>query len=211
MCVDLVIKNEDYPCLLCESNFPSEDVLAEHLQSLHQRGRTEDKEFKCSSCGKEFPVKQALQRQSVPHTHSHSVYSASVSHNADIMFICSVLHCTESSASSEDPSKVHQCVLCHSSFCSESRYRTVYVPAICRLFPFYCSMPTFHNPYILFHLEIHHITGAIWIGDVFHVDFKVKLCLCVTVLSSIKRLVKEMVGSSVRRRAVGRDSRVKTP
>lgn len=84
VCVDLVIKNEDYPCLLCESNFPSEDVLAEHLQSLHQRGRTEDKEFKCSSCGKEFPVKQALQRQSVPHTHSHWQYTA---HQCLIMLI----------------------------------------------------------------------------------------------------------------------------
>ncbi|XDV45459.1 hypothetical protein PO909_013556 [Leuciscus waleckii] len=82
---ELVIKNEDYPCLLCENNFPSEDMLAEHLQSFHQRGSTEDKEFKCRSCGKEFPVKQALQRH------------------------------TESSASSEDPSKVHQCVLCHST------------------------------------------------------------------------------------------------
>lgn len=93
---ELVIKKEDYPCLLCESSFPSEEVLAEHLQSLHQRGSTEDKEFKCHSCGKEFPVKQALQRH--------------------------VLHCTESSASSGDPSKAHQCVLCHSTFCSESSF-----------------------------------------------------------------------------------------
>ncbi len=73
-----MIKKEDYPCLLCESSFPSEEVLAEHLQSLHQRGNTEDKEFKCRTCGKEFPVKQALQRQSVPHacmhahTHTHT-------------------------------------------------------------------------------------------------------------------------------------------
>ncbi|XP_016097956.1 PR domain zinc finger protein 5-like [Sinocyclocheilus grahami] len=93
---ELVIKKEDYPCLLCESSFPSEEVLAEHLQSLHQRGSTEDKEFKCHSCGKEFPVKQALQRH--------------------------VLHCIESSASSGDPSKAHQCVLCHITFCSESSF-----------------------------------------------------------------------------------------
>ncbi|XP_016085647.1 PR domain zinc finger protein 5 isoform X1 [Sinocyclocheilus grahami] len=93
---ELVIKKEDYPCLLCESSFPSEEVLAEHLQSLHQRGRAEDKEFKCHTCGKEFPVKQALQRH--------------------------VLHCTESSASSGDPSKAHQCALCHSTFCSESSF-----------------------------------------------------------------------------------------
>ncbi|XP_016430081.1 PR domain zinc finger protein 5 [Sinocyclocheilus rhinocerous] len=93
---ELVIKKEDYPCLLCESSFPSEEVLAEHLQSLHQRGSAEDKELKCRTCGKEFPVKQALQRH--------------------------VLHCTESSASSGDPSKDHQCVLCHSTFCSESSF-----------------------------------------------------------------------------------------
>uniref|UniRef100_A0A9J7ZYL7 Zinc finger protein n=1 Tax=Cyprinus carpio carpio TaxID=630221 RepID=A0A9J7ZYL7_CYPCA len=55
------LSKEDNPCLLCESSFPSEEVLAEHLQSLDQRGSTEDKEFKCHSCGKEFPVKQALQ------------------------------------------------------------------------------------------------------------------------------------------------------
>lgn len=60
---ELTIKKEDHPCLLCESSFPSEEILAAHLQSLHQRPSTEEKEFKCRSCGKRFPVKQALQRQ----------------------------------------------------------------------------------------------------------------------------------------------------
>uniref|UniRef100_A0A8C1XX85 Zinc finger protein n=1 Tax=Cyprinus carpio TaxID=7962 RepID=A0A8C1XX85_CYPCA len=73
--IQLVIKKEDNPCLLCESSFPSEEVL--------------DKEFKCHSCGKEFPVKQALQGH------------------------------VKSSASSGDPSKAHQCVLCHSTFFKE--------------------------------------------------------------------------------------------
>ena len=58
-----VIKKEDHPCLLCESSFPSEEVLAAHLQSLHQRPSVEEKEFKCRNCSKKFPVKQALQRQ----------------------------------------------------------------------------------------------------------------------------------------------------
>lgn len=63
---ELVIKKEDHPCLLCESSFPSEEILAAHLQSLHQRPCTEEKDFKCRNCGKKFPVKQALQRQWVP-------------------------------------------------------------------------------------------------------------------------------------------------
>ncbi|KAF5888572.1 PR domain zinc finger protein 5 isoform X2 [Clarias magur] len=61
------IKQEDHPCLLCESSFPSEEILAEHLQSLHQRASAEEKEFKCRNCGKEFPVKQALQRHFEQH------------------------------------------------------------------------------------------------------------------------------------------------
>lgn len=63
VCAELVIKKEDHPCLLCESSFPSEEILAAHLQSLHQRPCTEEKDFKCRNCGKKFPVKQALQRQ----------------------------------------------------------------------------------------------------------------------------------------------------
>ncbi|TRZ03196.1 hypothetical protein DNTS_005397, partial [Danionella cerebrum] len=60
---EVLIKQEDHPCLLCESSFPSEEVLAEHLQSLHQRASIQEQQgFQCRSCGKEFPVKQALQR-----------------------------------------------------------------------------------------------------------------------------------------------------
>lgn len=60
---ELIIKKEDHPCLLCESSFPSEEILAAHLQSLHQRPPTEEKDFQCKNCGKKFPIKQALQRQ----------------------------------------------------------------------------------------------------------------------------------------------------
>lgn len=55
---------EDFACPQCESSFPSEEVLTEHLQSLHQKP-TGEKEFKCENCGKKFPVRQALQRQCV--------------------------------------------------------------------------------------------------------------------------------------------------
>ncbi|KAM7388611.1 hypothetical protein PAMP_024776 [Pampus punctatissimus] len=93
--MELVIKKEDHPCLLCESSFPSEEILAAHLQSLHQRPSTEEKEFKCRNCGKKFPIKQALQRH--------------------------VLHCSESLDPS-DNSKAHQCSLCHNTFSSESSF-----------------------------------------------------------------------------------------
>ncbi|KAM8745678.1 PR domain zinc finger protein 5 isoform 2-T2 [Acanthopagrus schlegelii] len=93
--MELVIKKEDHPCLLCESSFPSEEILAAHLQSLHQRPCTEEKDFKCRNCGKKFPIKQALQRH--------------------------VLHCSESLDPSGD-SKVHQCSLCHNTFISESSF-----------------------------------------------------------------------------------------
>lgn len=55
---------EDYACPQCESSFPSEEILTEHQQTLHQKP-TGEKEFKCQSCGKKFPVRQALQRQCV--------------------------------------------------------------------------------------------------------------------------------------------------
>uniref|UniRef100_A0A3B3T3J1 Zinc finger protein n=1 Tax=Paramormyrops kingsleyae TaxID=1676925 RepID=A0A3B3T3J1_9TELE len=93
---DVMIKKEDHPCLLCESSFPSEEVLAAHLQSLHQRPSGDDKEFKCRNCGKRFPVKQALQRH--------------------------VLHCSDSLSSAGDGTQVHQCALCQSTFSSESRH-----------------------------------------------------------------------------------------
>ncbi|KAA8589676.1 hypothetical protein FQN60_013041 [Etheostoma spectabile] len=91
----LIIKKEDHPCLLCESSFPSEEILAAHLQSLHQRPSTEEKEFKCKNCGKKFPIKQALQRH--------------------------VLHCSESLDPSGD-SKAHQCSICHNTFRSISSF-----------------------------------------------------------------------------------------
>lgn len=53
---------EDHACPNCESSFASQEILAEHLQTLHQKP-SEEKEFKCRNCGKKFPVKQALQRQ----------------------------------------------------------------------------------------------------------------------------------------------------
>nr|XP_023693451.1 PR domain zinc finger protein 5 [Paramormyrops kingsleyae] len=93
---DVMIKKEDHPCLLCESSFPSEEVLAAHLQSLHQRPSGDDKEFKCRNCGKRFPVKQALQRH--------------------------VLHCSDSLSSAGDGTQVHQCALCQSTFSSESSF-----------------------------------------------------------------------------------------
>uniref|UniRef100_A0A8C9T567 Zinc finger protein n=1 Tax=Scleropages formosus TaxID=113540 RepID=A0A8C9T567_SCLFO len=92
---DVLVK-EDHPCLLCESSFPSEEVLAAHLHTLHQRPATDDKDFRCRTCGKRFPVKQALQRH--------------------------VLHCTESLGSSGDGTAVHQCGTCHSIFSSESSF-----------------------------------------------------------------------------------------
>uniref|UniRef100_A0A7N5JA46 Zinc finger protein n=1 Tax=Ailuropoda melanoleuca TaxID=9646 RepID=A0A7N5JA46_AILME len=57
---------EDYACPQCDSSFTSEEILAEHLQTLHQKP-TEEKEFQCKSCGKKFPVKQALQRHFEQH------------------------------------------------------------------------------------------------------------------------------------------------
>ncbi|KAM3832009.1 PR domain zinc finger protein 5 [Vipera latastei] len=57
---------EDHACPSCESSFASQEILAEHLQTLHQKP-SEEKEFKCRNCGKKFPVKQALQRHSEQH------------------------------------------------------------------------------------------------------------------------------------------------
>nr|XP_012601312.1 PR domain zinc finger protein 5 isoform X4 [Microcebus murinus] len=81
---------EDCACPHCESSFTSEDILAEHLQTLHQKP-TEEKEFKCKNCGKKFPVKQALQRH--------------------------VLQCTAKS-SLKNSSRGFQCSVCNSSFSS---------------------------------------------------------------------------------------------
>lgn len=54
-----------HACPRCESSFASEEVLAEHLLSLHRTPGAEE-ESECGGCGKAFPVKQALQRQCVP-------------------------------------------------------------------------------------------------------------------------------------------------
>ncbi|XP_022371720.1 PR domain zinc finger protein 5 isoform X3 [Enhydra lutris kenyoni] len=63
---DCLGRKEDYACPQCDSSFTSEEILAEHLQTLHQKP-TEEKEFKCKNCGKKFPVKQALQRHFEQH------------------------------------------------------------------------------------------------------------------------------------------------
>ncbi|NXC35365.1 PRDM5 protein, partial [Campylorhamphus procurvoides] len=85
---------EDHACPHCESSFASQEILAEHLQTLHQKP-SEEKEFKCRNCGKKFPVKQALQRH--------------------------VLQCTEN-VSPGDSSRSFQCSVCNTSFSSESSY-----------------------------------------------------------------------------------------
>ncbi|KAM7143736.1 PR domain zinc finger protein 5 [Molossus nigricans] len=56
--------DEGHACPQCESTFTSEEVLAEHLHTLH-RTPSEEKESKCRSCGKRFPVRQALQRHAL--------------------------------------------------------------------------------------------------------------------------------------------------
>ncbi|XP_017656490.1 PR domain zinc finger protein 5 isoform X2 [Nannospalax galili] len=87
---DLLGCKEDYACPQCESSFASEEILAEHLRTLHQKP-TGEKEFKCKKCGKKFPVKQALQRH--------------------------VLQCPVRS-SLKDSSPSSQCSVCNSSFSS---------------------------------------------------------------------------------------------
>ncbi|XP_030420499.1 PR domain zinc finger protein 5 isoform X9 [Gopherus evgoodei] len=85
---------EDHTCPNCESSFASQEILAEHLQTLHQKP-SEEKEFKCRNCGKKFPVKQALQRH--------------------------VLQCTEN-VNPGDTSRSFQCSVCNTSFSSESSF-----------------------------------------------------------------------------------------
>lgn len=75
---------EDHACPQCESSFPSEEVLAEHLHALH-RAPDVEKEFKCKPCGKTFPVRQALQRHALqcpargsPKDSSHGSFQCSV-------------------------------------------------------------------------------------------------------------------------------------
>nr|XP_056711448.1 PR domain zinc finger protein 5 isoform X2 [Euleptes europaea] len=85
---------EDHACPNCESSFASQEILAEHLQTLHQKP-SEEKEFKCRNCGKKFPVKQALQRH--------------------------VLQCTENVDPGEHL-RSFQCSVCSTPFSSESSY-----------------------------------------------------------------------------------------
>ncbi|XP_066488723.1 PR domain zinc finger protein 5 isoform X2 [Tiliqua scincoides] len=85
---------EDHACPNCESSFASQEILAEHLQTLHQKP-SEEKEFKCRNCGKKFPVKQALQRH--------------------------VLQCTEN-VNLGNRLRSFQCSVCNTSFGSELSY-----------------------------------------------------------------------------------------
>ncbi|XP_041120936.1 PR domain zinc finger protein 5-like isoform X3 [Polyodon spathula] len=86
---------DDHPCPHCENSFPSQVILAAHLQTLHQKP-SEEKELKCRNCGKKFPVKQAFQRH--------------------------ILQCTEN-ASPGDASRVFQCSFCSIPFSSESSFK----------------------------------------------------------------------------------------
>ncbi|NP_001366035.1 PR domain zinc finger protein 5 isoform X4 [Gorilla gorilla gorilla] len=88
---------EDYACPQCESSFTSEDILAEHLQTLHQKP-TEEKEFKCKNCGKKFPVKQALQRHFEQHQETC---------RGDARFVCKADSCGKR-LKSKDALKRHQ-------------------------------------------------------------------------------------------------------
>ncbi|XP_062991328.1 PR domain zinc finger protein 5 isoform X2 [Elgaria multicarinata webbii] len=91
---DSLSSKEDHACPNCESSFASQEILAEHLQTLHQKP-SEEKEFKCRNCGKKFPVKQALQRH--------------------------VLQCTEN-VHPGDRLRSFQCSVCSAPFSSESSY-----------------------------------------------------------------------------------------
>ncbi|XP_077878300.1 PR domain zinc finger protein 5 isoform X1 [Ictidomys tridecemlineatus] len=88
---------EDFACPQCESSFPSAEILAEHLQMLHQRP-TEEKEFKCKICGKKFPVQQALQRHSEQHQEMC---------RGDARFVCRANSCGKR-LKSKDALKRHQ-------------------------------------------------------------------------------------------------------
>ncbi|XP_062964777.1 PR domain zinc finger protein 5 [Cynocephalus volans] len=94
---DLLGCKEDYACPQCESSFTSEEILAEHLQTLHQKP-TEEKEFKCKNCGKKFPVKQALQRHFEQHQETCQ---------GDARFVCKADSCGKK-LKSKDALKRHQ-------------------------------------------------------------------------------------------------------
>uniref|UniRef100_A0A9L0J1Q2 Zinc finger protein n=1 Tax=Equus asinus TaxID=9793 RepID=A0A9L0J1Q2_EQUAS len=88
---------EDYACPQCESSFTSEEILAEHLQTLHQKP-TEEKKFKCKNCGKKFPVKQALQRHFEQHQETC---------RGDARFVCKANSCGKR-VKSKDALRRHQ-------------------------------------------------------------------------------------------------------
>ncbi|XP_038310611.1 PR domain zinc finger protein 5 isoform X11 [Canis lupus familiaris] len=88
---------EDYACPQCDSSFTSEEILAEHLQTLHQKP-TEEKEFKCKNCGKKFPVKQALQRHFEQHQETC---------RGDARFVCKADSCGKR-LKSKDALRRHQ-------------------------------------------------------------------------------------------------------
>nr|XP_051675769.1 PR domain zinc finger protein 5 isoform X2 [Oryctolagus cuniculus] len=94
---DLLDCKEDCACPHCESSFASEEILAEHLQTLHQKP-TEEKEYKCKSCGKKFPVKQALQRHFEQHQETC---------RGDARFVCKADSCGKR-LKSKDALKRHQ-------------------------------------------------------------------------------------------------------
>ncbi|XP_061275262.1 PR domain zinc finger protein 5 isoform X4 [Bos javanicus] len=113
---------EDYACPYCESSFTSEEILAEHLQTLHQKP-TEEKEYKCKSCGKKFPVKQALQRHFEQHQETCQ---------GDARFVCKADSCGKRLKSKEalrrhqenvhtgDPKKKLICSVCNKKCSSAS-------------------------------------------------------------------------------------------
>ncbi|KAG7255784.1 hypothetical protein CRUP_030131, partial [Coryphaenoides rupestris] len=118
---ELVIKKEDHPCLLCESSFPSEEILAAHLQSLHQRPSLEEKEFKCKNCGKRFPgtqgscararaVARGSRAKGRPEKHKGNVHTGSGTAETHVHIMqprCS------SSLNLQEHRKVHEIFECH--------------------------------------------------------------------------------------------------
>ncbi|KAG7252702.1 hypothetical protein CRUP_007230 [Coryphaenoides rupestris] len=111
----LVIKKEDHPCLLCESSFPSEEILAAHLQSLHQRPSLEEKEFKCKNCGKRFVCKaescgKRFKSKDALKKHKGNVHTGS----ARRKLTCTLCNrrCS-SSLNLQEHRKVHEIFECH--------------------------------------------------------------------------------------------------
>uniref|UniRef100_A0A4W6E368 Zinc finger protein n=1 Tax=Lates calcarifer TaxID=8187 RepID=A0A4W6E368_LATCA len=125
--MELVIKKEDHPCLLCESSFPSEEILAVYftfpsLNSLsncfillsfffskstqHKEACKGDARFICKaeSCGKRFKSKDALKK------HKGNVHTGS----ARRKLTCTICNrkCS-SSLNLQEHRKVHEIFDCH--------------------------------------------------------------------------------------------------